>query len=66
VMMIAHNPGIAEFAQRLAAHAPRNPEFSRYPTGATLVLEFGVSDWAEVGYGGGVTLDFIVPREIMA
>ena len=66
VMMIGHNPGIAEFAGRIVAAPPRNPEFARYPTGATLVVEFAVSDWAEVGFGTGVTDDFIVPREIVA
>jgi phosphohistidine phosphatase len=65
VMMIGHNPGIADFAARIVAQGPMNPEFGRYPTGATLVCEFGVSSWAEVGWGMGSTLDFIVPREIV-
>nr|MCU0905123.1 histidine phosphatase family protein [Tabrizicola sp.] len=66
VMMIGHNPGIAEFAARLVAHAPSNPEFGRYPTGATLVADFDVADWGDVSFGSGVTVDFIVPREIVA
>lgn len=66
VMMIAHNPGIAEFAGRLAARAPINPEFGRYPTGATIVLEFQVDSWADVEFGTGASLDFVVPREIAA
>ena len=66
VMMIGHNPGIAEFAARIAAKAPLNPEFSRYPTGATLVVDFTAASWAEVGFGQGIVDDFIVPREIMA
>ncbi|WP_103334377.1 SixA phosphatase family protein [Pseudotabrizicola formosa] len=66
VMMIGHNPGIAEFAARLVAHAPVNPEFARYPTGATLVVDFVADSWEDVGLGQGVVDDFIVPREIMA
>lgn len=66
VMMIGHNPGIAEFAARLVAHPPVNPEFARYPTGATLVAEFDVADWASVGFGTGVVVDFVIPREIVA
>ena len=66
VMLIGHNPGIAEFAERLVAHAPVNPEFARYPTGATLVADFVIDNWAEVAWGSGVVDDFIVPREIMA
>lgn len=65
VMMIGHNPGIAEFAQRLVARAPLNPEFQRYPTGATLVTEFETDNWSDVAYGEGMTLDFIVPRELV-
>lgn len=65
VMIIGHNPGIAELAHRLVAHAPQNPEFQRYPTGATLVIEFPIDTWQEAAYGEGATLDFIVPREIV-
>jgi len=64
VMIIGHNPGIAEFAQRIVAQPPRHPEFSRYPTGATLVADFERDSWAEVGFGAGSALDFVVPREI--
>lgn len=64
VMMIGHNPGIADFAARIVARAPLNPEFSRYPTGATLVSDFAVEDWAEITWGMGAVDDFIVPRGI--
>ncbi len=66
VMMIGHNPGIAEFARKLVARSPANPEFDRYPTGATLVCDFSVDTWEEVVWGSGVVDDFIVPREIVA
>ena len=65
-MMIGHNPGIAEFAARLVTRAPANSEFQRYPTGATLVIDFTIHDWTEVSSGKGPALDFIVPREIVA
>ncbi len=65
VMMIGHNPGIAEFAQRLIAHAPLHADFARYPTGATLVMDFNIATWADTGYGLGTTLDFVIPREIV-
>ena len=66
VMMIGHNPGIAEFAERIVAQPPLNPEFRRYPTGATLVASFEIDDWSEVDYGMGSVRDFIIPREIAA
>ena len=65
VMMIGHNPGIAEFAARLVAHPPQSAEFGRYPTGATLVVDFDVAEWGDVSFGSGVTVDFIVPSEIV-
>lgn len=64
VMMIGHNPGIAEFAARIVARAPMNPEFARYPTGATLVASFEVDDWRDVDWTSGAVRDFIVPREL--
>ena len=65
VMLIGHNPGIAEFAERLVAHAPVSADFARYPTGATLVADFVIDDWADLAWGTGVVDDFIVPREMV-
>ncbi|MCE2739840.1 MAG: histidine phosphatase family protein [Rhodobacter sp.] len=64
VMMIGHNPGIAEFAHWLLASDPLHPAFQRYPTGATLVAEFAIPSWSEAAFGTAVALDFIVPREL--
>ena len=66
VMMIGHNPGIADFAGRIVARPPVHAEFHRYPTGATLVCDFMVDVWADVGFGQGVAIDFIVPKEVVA
>ena len=63
VMMIGHNPGIAEFAARLVARSPAHDDFSRYPTGATLVCDFVADSWADVGFGTAAVLDFVVPSE---
>lgn len=64
VMMLGHNPGIAEFAQRIVARAPLHDGFSHYPTGATLVVSFEMDAWDELSFGTGAPRDFIVPREI--
>ena len=61
VMMVGHNPGIAEFAAMLSARAPSDPDFHRYPTAATLVVDFQVKDWTEVRPGLGSVMDFFVP-----
>jgi phosphohistidine phosphatase len=65
VMIIGHNPGIAEFAHRLVTRAPLHEGFQRYPTGATLVAEFPADSWAEATFGTAVPVDFIVPRELV-
>lgn len=59
VMMIGHNPGIAAFAQMLPARAPLDPDFRRYPTGATLVVDFQIDDWSQAAEGQGSVLDFV-------
>ncbi len=64
VMMLGHNPGIAEFAHRLVAQAPANPDFARYPTGATLVVDFQTEFWSALDNGHGCVIDFVIPREI--
>ncbi|MCV2869341.1 histidine phosphatase family protein [Defluviimonas sp. WL0002] len=61
VMLIGHNPGIAAFAGMLPARAPVDPDFHRYPTAATLVVDFDTSSWSQVEPGKGSVLDFFVP-----
>lgn len=66
VMIIGHNPGIAEFATRLVARPPLSPDFTRYPTGATLVADFAIDAWTDANFGQATTVDFIVPNEAVA
>jgi phosphohistidine phosphatase len=63
VMMLGHNPGIAAFAARLPARPPAHPDFARYPTAATLVVDFQIADWSEVEPGAGSAMDFFLPAE---
>lgn len=65
VMMIGHNPGIAEFAAKLVAKAPLNTEFDRYPTGATLVVDFVADSWDQIEFGSGIVDDFVIPKELI-
>ncbi|MGY3437923.1 MULTISPECIES: SixA phosphatase family protein [unclassified Marinovum] len=64
VLMIGHNPGIAEFARQLVSAAPDHPRFADCPTGATLVAEFPAA-WNEITFGTGTAVDFTVPRDLM-
>ena len=65
VLMIGHNPGIAEFAGRLVMTKPDHPRFWDYPTGATLVVTFDVATWSDAGIGTGKVMHFVIPRELM-
>ena len=65
VLVIGHNPGIGEFANRLAIAPPPNPRFADYPTGATAVFRFLRDAWGDVGWSEGEVVDFITPRQLM-
>ena len=66
VMQIGHNPGIAEFAARLLARPCPDPDFARYPTGATSVISFEADAWSDVEWGSGGLIEFIAPRRLEA
>ena len=65
ILMLGHNPGIADFAARLVAHPPRHPQFADYPTGATTVMTFDAVSWNDIGWRSGQPIDFAIPREVM-
>lgn len=64
VLMLGHNPGIGWFAQELVSVAPPHPRFYDYPTCATLVADFDIRDWSQLGTGQGTPVDFVIPREL--
>ena len=64
VLMLGHNPGIAWFAQNLVQVPPPHSRFFDYPTCATMVAEFDVDAWRDIGTGSGKAVDFVIPREL--
>ncbi|MFT4959136.1 MAG: phosphohistidine phosphatase [Paracoccaceae bacterium] len=64
VLLLGHNPGIAEFAEQLVQLGPDHPRFYDYPTGATLVVKFDIDNWDLLKPGTGIVLDFTVPRDL--
>lgn len=64
VLMLGHNPGIAEFAASLVTTPPAHDRFDDYPTGATLVVRFDIDDWADLTPGTGDVQDFVIPRAL--
>jgi phosphohistidine phosphatase len=62
--VIGHNPGIGSLAWSLSATPPGHDKFSLYPTGATTVLSFDATHWAEIGPGQGRVIAFTTPRDL--
>ncbi|GAA6191918.1 histidine phosphatase family protein [Phaeobacter sp. NW0010-22] len=65
VLMLGHNPGIADFARRLVRTSPAHPRYGDYPTCATAVIEFDISDWGSLQWHSGRVLNFVLPRELL-
>lgn len=65
VLLLGHNPGIAEFAGNIVEEAPAHARFFDYPTGATTVIEFPVDAWRDIRWHSGEVLAFVVPRELI-
>ena len=64
VILLAHNPGIGDFAKDIVANAPDHPRFADYPTGATLVCDLPINDWADAQLRSAQVVDFVVPRDL--
>lgn len=64
VLMVGHNPGIAELAEALAETPPDDGGFQRYPTGATTAYRFDAEGWGRIVPGEGVVTHFVVPRSL--
>lgn len=64
VLVIAHNPGIAQFAEMILARGLSHPRFRDYPTGATLIAAFDAPNWRAVDWHQGQPVDFTVPRDL--
>lgn len=64
LMVVGHNPGIANLAQMILDVSPTHDRFGIYPTTATLIAEFSGDNWADLKFGDARVVQFIVPREL--
>lgn len=64
VAMLAHNPGIGDFASGILAQRPSHAQFARFPTLSTLVADFDIDQWSDLERASGRATDFIVPRDL--
>ena len=65
VLMLGHNPGIGDFADRVVSQSSPHPRFADFPTCATAVIRFDVAAWNEIGWREGQPIDFAIPREVI-
>ncbi len=69
VMLLGHNPGIAELAIGIArmtdgpSAKPLERAREKFPTAAAAILEF-TGDWVDLTPGEAVMVEFAVPREV--
>ena len=64
VLMLGHNPGIAELAERLLVSPVGDGNFQRFPTAATLIARFDVDAWRDIDWGSAQAEAFTVPRTL--
>jgi phosphohistidine phosphatase len=59
VMVVGHNPGITEFADKLSSER----SIDNMPTCAVYTLEFAIRDWRELDWSTGVNADLDYPKK---
>jgi phosphohistidine phosphatase len=67
VLLIGHNPGIADLALALAGGGDAvalQRLREGFPTGALATLAIADGGWAELRDGGAALTDYVVPREL--
>jgi phosphohistidine phosphatase len=67
VMLVGHNPGIADLANWLCSHGKADQRAGlarKFPTGAIAAIEFDVEDWGDVDAETGHLIDFATPKQI--
>ena len=57
LMIVAHNPGLSDFAARIAAH----PTVDSLPTCGCYTLRFAIEHWRELTWGSGTDAEFDSP-----
>ena len=67
LMLVGHNPGLAEFASLLIASGDvetRQRMIEKFPTAGLAVIDFAFDDWAKVHPHAGRLDRFVVPRAL--
>lgn len=72
LLLVGHNPGLHDFALRLAGEVTPETWPARerlrgaYPTCALAVIAFPLADdWRDIGWGDGRLEDFVTPKSLV-
>ncbi|MGO4523594.1 histidine phosphatase family protein [Microvirga sp. 2MCAF35] len=67
LLLIGHNPGFEELAKLLIGEGDMDGILrlgQKYPTAGLAVIDFAVSDWADVGHKSGRLERFVTPKSL--
>ena len=68
MLVVGHNPGLADFAWRIAGSGERDARTrlqSKFPTSALAVIEFDDTPWSRIDWGGGRLERFVTPSMLV-
>lgn len=58
LMVVGHNPGITEFAERISSER----SVDNMPTCAVYTLQFEIREWSELEWSSGLDVEFDYPK----
>jgi phosphohistidine phosphatase len=67
ILLVGHNPAMAEIACRLTGTGERSAitnMAAKFPTSALAIMDFDVGGWSEVGEGAGRLVHFATPASL--
>ena len=64
VLMIGHNFGISDLANRLRKERSDNPEFKAFPPGAIWVADLPIEEWRALTWGAATSVNFASPQDV--
>ena len=67
VLLIGHNPGVADLARDLAGSGERASlrRLARFPTAASAVCEFDLERWRDLAPGSGRLVAYATPKDLV-
>jgi phosphohistidine phosphatase len=60
LMVVGHNPGITEFADRISSER----SIDNMPTCAVYTLQFDIKEWSELEWDSGVDAELDYPKKV--